>query len=183
MDLESILLNKDKFTISRVKKNCYKMVFGMENNNIILSKVLDFNLLTLIYQLNPDVYEKVDIEHLNDHEVVATILLKHLFEDLGQSQRFSFIHMHKYVEHNKIIFKTRTIKNQRPKNIPEGCQLFDIQETTNIFNIVTPHKVEFTFNIVFDPSMNIPAFFEKVISEILYKIFKRVKLFIENIRI
>ena len=47
--LEIILFDKDGFIFSRVGKNNYKMNFVMENNNIVLSKVVDLNLIKLIY--------------------------------------------------------------------------------------------------------------------------------------
>ena len=83
MDLEAILYEKDGFIFSRIEKNKYTMNFAMENKNIILAKVIDFNLIKLIYDLNGDVYEKVSMEKLNDNEVIATLLMKHLFEELG----------------------------------------------------------------------------------------------------
>jgi len=66
--LETTLFDKDGFQFSRVKKNNYKIAFFMENSNIILSKIIDFNLIKLIYDLNGDVYEKVSIEQLNENE-------------------------------------------------------------------------------------------------------------------
>ena len=62
MDSETILFDKDGFKFIRVRKNHYKLSFNMENNNIIISKIIDFNLINLIYDLNQDVYEKVNIQ-------------------------------------------------------------------------------------------------------------------------
>ena len=93
MDLAVTLFDKDGFKFSCVKKNHYSLTFTMENNKIVLSKIIDFNLIKLIYDLNPDVYEKVNIETLNNDEVNLTLLMKHFFEDLGLPQRYSFIHM------------------------------------------------------------------------------------------
>ena len=98
MDLEAILLDKDGFKFSRFNKNNYKLTFTMENKNIVLSKIIDFSLIKLIYDLNDDVYEIVNIEQLNDSEVIITLLMKHFFQDLGLPQKFSFMHMKKIVE-------------------------------------------------------------------------------------
>jgi hypothetical protein len=48
-------------------------------------------------------------------------------------------------------------------------------------DIITAHKAKFDVNVIFDPSMNVPPFAEKMIGMILFKIFKRVKQFIENV--
>jgi hypothetical protein len=181
--LEIILFNKDGFIFSRIEKNKYKMNFSMENKNIILANVIDFNLIKLIYDLNGDVYEKVTMETLNDNEVIATLLLKHLFEDLGLPQKYSFIHVERTIEDNRIVFKSQSIQSYRPDDIPPQAELMAIEDLTIICDIITPHKIAFTFTILFDPSMKIPPFAEKLVGLILNKILKRVKQFIENVRL
>ena len=180
---EIILFDKEGFKFSRVKKNHYKLLFTIENKNIILSKVIDFNLIKLIYDLNPDVYEKVNVEKINDFEVESTLLMKHLFEDLGLPQKFSYLRMKKTIEGNKILFNSESITNLRPEGIPKDAEQMNIQHLTSECNIITPHKIDFTFYIVFEPYANIPQFVEKMVGVILHKIFKRVKQFIENVRI
>ena len=183
MDLEAILYEKDGFIFSRIEKNKYTMNFAMENKNIILAKVIDFNLIKLIYDLNGDVYEKVSMEKLNDNEVIATLLMKHLFEDLGLVQRYSFLHIEKFVEESRIIFKGQSIKSYIPICIPKDSELMAMDDLTIVCHIDNPHKIDFSFTILFDPIMNIPPFAEKLVGIILNKIFKRVKQFIENVRV
>ena len=184
MDLEKILFDKGGFIFSRVEKNKYSLQFAMENQNIILSKLIDFGLIKLIYDLNGDVYEKVAIEKVNDDEVIATLLMKHLFEDLGLPQRYSFIHIKKYIEPDeRIVFNSQSIKSHRPEGIPEHAELMALQNLTILCNVTTPHKIDFYITILFDPAMNIPPFAEKLVGMVLNKIFKRVKQFIENVRV
>jgi hypothetical protein len=182
-NLETVLFDKEGFKFSRIKKNHYNLIFTMENNNINLSKIVDFSLIKLIYDLNSDVYEKVNIEKLNDNEAIITLLMKHFFEDLGLPQRFSYVHMKKFVEERKIIFHSQSIKSHKPPNMPDDSELMAIKNMISICDIITPHKVLFSFNITFDEEMNIPPFAEKMVGIISHKIFKRVKQFIENVRI
>jgi hypothetical protein len=179
----SILFNKEGFIFSRIKKNHYKLAFSIENNNITISKIIDFNLIKLIYDLNPDVYEKVNIEKFNDYEVAFTLLMKHFFEDLGLSQKFSFLHMKKIVEEKRIIFQAKSIRDHIPQCMPLGSEQMNIQDFTSVCDIITPHKIDFACDIIFDPTANIPSFAEKMVGIIIFKIFKRVKQFIENVRI
>ena len=178
-----VLLNKEGLQFARVKEKHYTLTFSMENMHIILSNVIDFNLIKLIYDLNSDIYEKVILDKINDDEAVATLLMKHFFEDLGLPQRFSFLHIKKIVEERRIIFVSQSIRSHKPEGMPEDAELMAINDLTSICNIVTPHKINFSFNIVFDPIMNIPPFAEKMVGLILFKIFKRVKQFIENVRL
>ena len=183
MNIEVKLYEKEGFIFTRIKKNNYKIEFCMENNNIILSKIIDFKLIKLIYDLNPDVYEKVELEIINDDEAVVTILMKHLFEELGLPQKYSYLHIKREITNNKIIFRSQTIQSYRPINIPIDAELMEVESMISICDIITPHKMNFSFNIIFEANIVIPPFVEKIVGIILHKIFKRVKQFIENVHI
>ena len=178
-----VLLNKEGLQFSRVQEKHYRLTFSMENHNIILANIIDFNLIKLIYDLNVDIYEKVILDKINDNEAIATLLIKHFFEDLGLPQRFSFLHIKKFVEESRIIFVSQSIKSHKPEGMPEEAELMSINDLTSVCDIITPHKINFSCNIIFDPIMNIPPFAEKMVGLILFKIFKRVKQFIENVRL
>ena len=183
MNKELKLYEKEAFIFSRIKKNNYKMEFCMENKNIVLSKIIDFNLIKLIYNLNPDIYEKVELEIINDNEALATILMKNLFEELGFPQKFSYLEMKREIDNNKIIFISKSIQSDRPINIPIDAESMAVENMISVCDIITPHKINFSFNIKFENNIIIPSFMEKMVGIILHKIFKRVKQFIENVSI
>ena len=182
MTTENILSNKDGLIFKKINKNHYQMEFYLENKSIDISKIIDFSLIKLIYDLNSDVYEKVNMEKINENEVIATLLMKHFFEDLGLPQRFSFIHIQKYIEDNIVIFKTQSIRTHRPENMPEEAELMDLENMTTICKFINLHRVNLSCNFIFNQTMIVPPFAEKMITLILNKMFKRVKQFIENIR-
>ena len=177
-----ILYSKDGFTFAKNSKNNYSLTFQMENKSIILSKIIDFSLVKLIYDLNADIYEKVNLQKLGDNQAIMSMLMKHLFEDLGLPQRFSYVHMIKQVEENKIIFTSRSIYSERPEGMPEDAEQMSIKNMICACDIITPHRVGFCCNILFEDYMNVPQFAEKMVGLILFKIFNRVKQFIENVR-
>ena len=176
------LYSKEGFAFVKNIKNNYSLTFQMENNHIILAKIIDFNLVKLIYDLNSDIYEKVNLNIINDNEAIIILLMKHLFEELGLPQRFSYLHLKKTVGENNIKFVSQSIKSERPLDMPPDAELMPIQNMTCDCDIITPHKIKFTCNILFEPIMNIPPVAEKLVGLILYKIFNRVKQFIENVR-
>jgi hypothetical protein len=178
-----ILYSKEGFIFTKNEKNNYSISFQMENNNIILSKIIDFNLIRLIYDLNKDIYEKVHLQIINDSEATANLLMKHLFEELGLPQRFSYLYIKRIVTENSIIFNSQTITSERPEDMPDHAVLMPIQNMIMNFDFITPHKTKFTCNIFFENTMIIPAISEKLVGFILYKIFNRVKQFIENVRL
>ena len=178
-----ILYSKEGFTFIKKQKNDYSLTFQMENNNIILSKIIDFNLIKLIYDLNSDIYEKVNLNIINDNEATVNLLMKHLFEELGLPQRFSYLHIKRIVSENNITFMSESIKSERPPDMPPDAELMNIKNNIINCHIITPHKINFECNILFESNMNVPAVAEKLVGLILYKIFNRVKQFIENVRL
>ena len=46
------IYSKEGFVFKKNEQNNYSLFFHMENNDIILSKIIDFNLFKLIYDLN-----------------------------------------------------------------------------------------------------------------------------------
>jgi hypothetical protein len=134
-----------------------------------------------MYDLNGDIYESVQLEKINENEATATILVKHLFEDLGLPQKYSCVHIQKTVNNNQTIFRSQSILTEKPKHIPADAELMAMKENIGVCDILTPHKINFSFTVLFEDYVKIPQFAEKLVGVILNKIFKRVKLFIENI--
>jgi hypothetical protein len=177
------LYSKEGFIFKKNEKNNYSLFFQMQNNGMILSKIIDFNLVKIIYDLNPDIYEKVNLKIINENEATINLLMKHLFEDLGLPQRFSYMHVKKISTENTIIFESQTIKSERPEGMPVDAELMSVKTMKCYCDIITQHKIGFTFNVLFEDKMSVPPVVEKLVGLILYKIFKRVKQFIENVRI
>jgi hypothetical protein len=182
MDKPEILYSKDGFEFVKVLKYKYSLKFSIENSNIILHKIIDFNLIKLIYDLNADIYEKINLEKINENEAIMSVLMKHLFEDLGLPQRFSYVKIQKYTHENKITFISQSIKTGRPDGMPIESEQLPLQTMTCDCNIITPHKILFTIDILFTQNMIVQSFAEKMMGLITFKMFNKVKQFIENIR-
>ena len=178
-----ILYEKDGMKFTKLSDKKYSLDFSMENKNIIMANIVDFNLIKLIYDLNGDIYESVDFKKISENEVIVTLLMKHLFEDLGLPQKYSYLHMKKSVNDKQIIFRSQSIQSERPQGIPDDAELMAMKENIGICDIITPHKIHFSFTVLFEDYVKIPQFAEKMVGLILNKIFKRVKQFIENVRI
>jgi hypothetical protein len=178
------LFNKENFVFKRYGVNKYLLEFDIENKNIYMEKIFDFSLLELIYKLNPDIYEHIEFNKIDDTNAIALLLMKHFFEDIGFPQRFSFMNIKKLIEKNKILFKAQTIiQNERPQKIPKEAEILNIDNLTCVCDLITPHNVKISFDINFNSGFAIPLFAEKLIGVIIHKIFKRLKLFIEKITI
>ena len=182
MNNEDIIFKKEDFIFTKINNYNFQITFNMTNNKIPLEKIVDFGLMRLIYDLNKDIYLTSSIEIIDDNQAIVTLLLNNFFEDLGLPQRYSYVHMTKIVEKNKVYFISKSITNKRPDGIPIEAQLLDIEKLTCLCDIETPNKINFIFNITFDNNYIVPPLFvQKMLGVILNKIFKRVKQFIENL--
>jgi len=177
-----ILYEKDGMKFTKLENKKYSLDFSMENKNILIANIVDFSLIKLIYDLNGDIYESVDLQKLSENQAVVTLLMKHLFEDLGLPQRYSYLHMTKTISDKQIIFRSQSIHSERPPGIPDDAKLMAMKENIGVCEIVSPHKADFSFTVLFEDYVEIPPFAEKMVGLILNKIFKRVKQFIENFR-
>ena len=91
------LFSKEGFTFSKQTKNHYTLSFYMENKQYVLSKLIDFHLVKLIYDLNNDIYEDIHFNIIDDQHATIALLMKPLFEDLGMPQRFSNLYITKVI--------------------------------------------------------------------------------------
>jgi hypothetical protein len=183
-------MNKDSnFQINKVTSGEYNIDFYLENKHIHIDKVIDFNLIKLIYELNQDIYEKIDLNIFNDNQATMLAINKHLFQDLGISQKYSHLKIEKTILGNgKIIFDLQTLTtNQSERSmlylIPEKAEQLPIEQFIIACNVVNQHKIEFGINFKIDTdTIELPDFVENLLCKIFIKMFKRVKQFIENIQ-
>ena len=180
-----ILVEKDGMKFIKFDKNKFNLIFSIENKKINLSEIVNFELIKLIYELNPDIYEKVILNKNknNEEEATITLLMKHFFNDLGFPQKYSHMNLKKSTSDRGTHFEGASIFSEKPVCISENVELLPIEKLNIDCINVTPNKINFNCVIIFHNSLIIPSFIEKIIGIIVNKIFVRVKIFIENINV
>ena len=71
-----VLVEKDGMKFIKLEKNKYNLTYSIENKNINLEPLVNFELIKLIYELNPDIYEKVVLNKVSEEEAQITLLMK-----------------------------------------------------------------------------------------------------------
>ena len=182
-----ILLDKAGLQIKKSVNDyqkIYDIHFILENPNMILTNIVNFELVNLLYALNKDIYEEVEIEYINENEGFITVIMKNMFEDIGLPQYYYSIQMHKRIQENHIIFDSIPNRSSKPKNVPNDAELLDIENFSIKSTVLSPHKIFFTFSIVFLSNKNqttgLSAFTDKLLVIVLQKIYNRLKQFIEK---
>ena len=182
-DKPKILLEKDGMKFVKLEKNKYNLSYSIENKTINLEPLINFELIKLIYELNPDIYEKVVLNKFDESEANITLLMKHFFNDLGIPQKYSHMSLKKKITEQGINFVGASIFSEKPTYIPSDVELLPIKNLNIDCNVVSPHKVNFNCVIIFHNILIIPSFIEKIMGIIINKVFNRLKKFIENINV
>lgn len=177
---QKIIHQKNGIVIKLLDKNKYELSFEIENNNIILTKLINFNLMRVIYEVNKDIFDDFSLDIHSNNEADIYLSFKHFFEDLGFPKRYSLLHVNMHNETNSVIFTANTRYNIFLKNANANATILPIDNLEITCNIENAHKIKIVNVITFNSSFEIPGFVEKMSVQIFNKIFLRTKQFIEN---
>ena len=173
-----LLFSKEGFEFTKKSLHSYNLSFQITNENIILEKIIDFNLVKLICDLNNDVCDKFSIVMQNKDEAIVHLLLKHLFEEIGFPQWFVHLHITKTICKQFIEFTSHTIRTNEPT---DEAELMPIETIKCKCEFISAHKLHFSCDIVIENKNGLVQVVEKMMGVVLFKIFKRVKQFIEKV--
>jgi hypothetical protein len=177
-----VIYKKENFLFERIHEYQFSIHFNVINNNIQLDKIIDFGLMKLLSDVNPDIYIESKIDTISEHEVEFVFLLKHFFEDLGLPQHYSYMNTTKMVYENAVIFSSKPIYDKKPDWIPENVELCPFHSLICKFEIETLHKINITIDLHMEQKkIIVPLMIQKLFGIILHKMFIRVKQFIENL--
>tara|TARA_B000000477_G_scaffold104133_1_gene93994 strand:+ start:276 stop:860 length:585 start_codon:yes stop_codon:yes gene_type:complete len=180
-----MICNKDNIILRRNEElNTFSLTFRLKNEKIQLSKIINLKLYTLLYELNKDIIENVEI--LSETETESTILLifRQFGAELGMSQKYMCLHtvMDADIEQGSIIMRSETATSGRDnlKGI-SNCEEI-ISPYTNLFVTMkseTEAIIDYIFNMEMDDEL--PIYMENMIGVLMKKTLLRVKEFIEKI--
>ena len=80
------IIKKNGFCFSKTNENQYITNFEIKSENLDLSKLLNFDIMKLIYDLNPDLIADCKIDKISDSKARFAILFKPFFKDIGIPQ-------------------------------------------------------------------------------------------------
>lgn len=191
------LLQKDGMKFVKLSTNQFDLSFTLKNEHIRMPEVIDFNLIQLIYKLNPDIYEQSLVQPLTSNEgegegeeensCCITLLMRHFFEDLGLPQKYSHMKMKREMDfHNNTIHFTSSssmpTSYSKPDFVPSDAELVPIVHFDIMVHCLSQHVCEFHCLLQLDNKFKMMPFMEKTIGIIVHKVFSRGREFIENIR-
>ena len=181
-----VITDKDGIRFLKSKDNIFSIRFSILNNFVSLPEVVNFNFIRLIYDLNPDVYEYVNVNISdNGEEAHFLVTMKHFFKDLGLPQKYSSLHVTQTPYNSKLNtteFYGKTTTTQKPPNLPNKAELLPLQHMNIKCEFRSNHEVNFSVELIFEDNFSLLPMVEKLVGKILYKIFNNTKKFIQGLR-
>jgi hypothetical protein len=182
---EQKIIDKNGFKIIKSGVNKFNLTFDIINNNILLPKIINFDLIELLNKLNPNIFESMHLDCRSDTNAIMDLLIKDLFSDLGIPHYYLALKINIESENdelntNKIIFKCLTFDNKL-HSYPVDAELIPIHSINMTFDIINNHNLQINCDIYLSKQHNIPSFFEKIIGNIFYNLFNKLKQFIEKV--
>jgi hypothetical protein len=178
-----IICTKDNVILRRNEDlNTFSLTFGIKNENIQLSKIINLKLYTLLYELNKDIIDKVEILSETENESTILLIFKQFGAELGISQKYMCLHTIMERCEGSIIMRSETATRGRDnlENV-SNCEEI-VSPYTNLFVTMKSESeasIDYIFNMKMDDEL--PIYMENMIGILMKKTLLRVKEFIEKI--
>jgi len=159
----------------------YNLNFNTSSKNFDLQNYTNFNIYKLLFELNKDVVESIDIiKELSINQANILIIFKEIGDSIKIPKNYIYITINKNIINNEIVFESVNNDNVSDiKNKINGCSKsiceYSVLKIKN-FNNILNFNYSFKFNIAFQES----KFINNIISLLIKKVFYKLKLFIEN---
>lgn len=174
-----ILHNKDNIILTKnTIDESYNLKMIFNSNKITLQQIYNFNLYYLLFELNKDILENVDVKELNETTSNVTLLFKQFGMELGIPQKYMCLSNKKEYDHenNKIVYIGEDLSSKLKINDGEKVTVHHskllLTKKDNTFYL------NYDFNV--DIHENLPLFMENLIGTLIKNIFIRFKHFIES---
>ena len=171
MEIEKTFIKKQNLFISRIKRNHYKIDMTLENHQLLMEKILNFNLVKLIFEINKSNF---DVSHLeeneNGKEADMYLLIKPLFKDLGFFQRYISLHLTQYEDNGSIQFSGVAFPEYgETHNKCKNAIATPIKEMHISSFLYNPHKMTLNVQFILEDTFEMSSLFENIFITLLKK--------------
>lgn len=176
-----ICSKKNIFLTLNNNTNNYNLIFNTLCSNIDLQKYTNFNIYKLLFELNKDIIESIEIiDLLSDNEANILIILKEIGDTIKIPKNYLYLTINKIYNNNEILFESTNNDNiDKIKNKIIGCNK-TISEYSVLKIINNDNKLIFNYEFNFKMLIQQSKFVNNIIALLIKKVFYKLKLFIEN---
>ena len=176
----NVIMKRDGFSFEKLDNKCYYTTFDIKNPNLNLYDIINFDIIKVLYDLNPDIYDLVEIEKINENEANLIIVMKHLFKDLGLPQKYSYLNIKLLKTTRFFKFESKPIKRSKPPQVPLSAEVVDFDRLETIGEFITNNHVIIKNYTYLGSVTNSMSYFDKIAASVTFKIITRMINFISN---
>ena len=174
--------NKEHLFLKREKMcNIFLLQFNLENKNKNLRNIVNINMYSLLYSLNRDNFEKIEIKKwVSPTEVEVLFLFKPFGKELGIKPKYMYIKTIAQVENEKHIYTSSDIDYP---NLEELSRYEKVKNTisTMIVNFESDFRLNINYIFKFELVHSLPIYMENILGLTMKKMFLSLKNFIEMV--
>jgi len=180
-DFKNICL-KENVHLKREKQfDIYSLQLYLENKNYNLYDIINLKMYNLLYDLNRDNFEKIEIKHWRSSSEVDILFMFMPFgKQLGIKPKYMYIRATEHVENGKKTYTSCDIDYPDPVELIEYDKV-TTKISTMVVNFESNHRVNINYVFKLDISHNLPIYMENILGIILKKLVVILKYFIESI--
>ena len=180
-DFKSVC-NKECVFLKREKScNIFLLQFILENKNKNLHDIININMYSLLFNLNKDNFEKIEIKKwITPNEVEVLFLFKPFGKELGIKPKYMYIKTVVEVKNEKHVYTSFDIDYP---NIEELSKYEKVKNTisTMVINFESDFRININYIFKFELMHSLPIYMENILGLTMKKMFLSLKNFIEMV--
>ena len=173
MNIISIMFNSKKIKLTKLLDKTYKLSFLLENPFLNNSRLDEFALIELLFNVNKDYFSDGILKY-NETDGYIYLLIKPVCKELGFSQRFMYLSLHKeqsQTNKNEVIIKCIPISKTNQSII--DLRLVHYLKDESILDTFTT-EVNISLHKINDYQINVEIIFSLDKSFIIFPLFESI---------
>jgi len=180
-DFKSVC-NKENIFLKREKTcNIFLLHFILENKNKNLHDIININMHSLLFNLNKENFEKIEIKKwISPNEIEVLFLFKPFGKELGIKPKYMYVKTLAEITNEKHVYTSFDIDYP---NMEELSKYDKVKNTmsTMVVNFESDFKININYIFKFELTHSLPIYMENILGLTMKKMFLSLKHFIEMI--
>ena len=182
-DFKNVCLKENAHLKRDKRSEIYSLQLYLDNTNYNLYNIINLNMYNLLYELNQDNFEKIEIKNwLSNSEVDVLFLFKPFGKDLGIKPKYMYIRATEQIENGKKTYNSYDIEYPYPDELVH-YEKVTTRISTMVVNFESNHKLNINYVFKLELAHSLPIYMENVLGLIMKKMFLHLKQFIESIKL
>lgn len=168
------------------ENNIFSLEFNAANDHYNVQSMVHFGLYNLLYELNKDVMEKLEIvNQTSANEIDVLYVFKKFNSDIPMKRKYMYLNTVHQVsaDGTEIVFTSKSIPYpMHDSMVRADYELISTPLSILKFNAVTPHMLQVAHMFKMNVDDDLPVYMENMLGVVMKKMFYKLKVFIENMK-